>query len=400
MAYYSAGYGYNPTTAYISVKKLWDSMLHHQVQQSLFFKDMIGRDNGEEDSKEFTNYPIVEKTQLGKDSGDRITMSLVRQLNTSTTYNAGKTGVTQLVDSENTMSFYNTYVNISHWRDAVAIFGKMTLQRTPFDVRSVAKDLLAKEIAQFLDKGLFFALYCGYSPNVVREVGTSALLEKLPLNNVYGKDKSALTGVDVNDVVDTDLMERLSVAFVENNMNPIRFEGEECGLFIVHPRGFKSLRSDSLYQDANINGMPRSKDNPMFSRAKGKWANIYIAEHNQIDSAKNYGSLTVSQDAITIAAYTAGSDTASGMAVTDIRMNLLLGANAVARAVALPSYMAARKEDDYGNLIGFGGGLIYGDRRADWEIDDGSGGTFKNQSSICVWTYSPAVNSNLTAIWS
>jgi hypothetical protein len=81
-------------------------------------------------------------------------------------------------------------------------------------------------------------------------------------------------------------------------------------------------------------------------------------------------------------------------------MNLLIGANSIARAVALPEYMERRKEDDYGNMIGFAGGLIYGDRRADWQIDDGTGSTYKNQSSVCVYSYSPSVASNFTTIWS
>jgi N4-gp56 family major capsid protein len=399
MVYYASGYGYAPTTAYNTVKKVWDGLLHEQTQSQLFFKDMIGRDKGGEGGldDQFTNSPIVEKTQLGKESGDRITMSLVAQNVTSSFYNAGKTGNNQLVDAEKTLTFYNTYVHVSHWRDANAIFGKQTLKMTPFDVMKVAKSRLANEIAKFLDEGIFFTLYAGYSPNVVRQIGTSVLLEKLPLNNVYGKNQSAYANLQTSDVLDTELLEILSVAVLENNINPIKYEGKECHLFICHPRGMKTLRADSLWQDANIHALPANKDNPVFSRASGRWSNIFVAEHNSIDSAKNYGSLTVSSDQITIASNTAPVGIGNN---TDLRMNLLLGANSVARAVALPEYMEKRKEDDFGNIIAFGGGLIYGDRRPDFDIDDGSGGTYKNQSSICVYTYSPTVASNFTAIWS
>jgi hypothetical protein len=389
MSYYS--YGYAPTTAYLAVKKLWDSLLHKQVQQSLFFKDMIGRDDGGEDAANFSNYPIVEKTQLGKDSGDAITMSLVRQLVTSTFYNAGVTGNTQLVDSETAMSFYTTKVYVSHWRDATAILGKQTMQRSPFDLRSQAKGLLANEVAQFLDQGLFFCLYSGYSPNVVREIGTSTLLEKLPLNNIYGKDQTALANLAVTDTVDTELLDIVSTVCVTNNINAVKHEGRGRWGFVIHPFGTKTLRADSLYQDAQIHA---NKGTGIFSRAIGEWGDLYILEHNGIDYAKNYGSLTVSSDAITIAAASPGTTN------TDTRMNLLIGANAVARARALPEYMAARKEDDYGNIVAWASGLIYGDRRADYQIDDGTGSTFKNQSSICVYSYSPTVAGNFTAIWS
>ncbi len=395
MAYYASGY--NPTTAYISVRKAWDTILHTQTQNSLFFRDMIGRDKGGEGSlkKSFTNYPIVEKTQLGKESGDRITMTLRRQLVTSNFHNAGKSGNTQLVDSETAMSFYNTYVYVSHWRDATAILGKLTMKRTPFELRREAVDALTDEVAQFLDSSIFFTLYSGFSPNVVREVGVSTLTESLPLNNLYGKNQSAVANITASDVLDTEYLEMLAAVASANNFNHIRHNGKDCGLLIVHPYSLKTLRADSLYQDANNQGMPRDGENTMFSRAEGRWSNIYVAESNKVDSAKNYGSLTVSSDAITI-----GAATINDVAVTDVRMNVFLGANAVARAVALPEYMEARKEDDYGNIFGWGAGLIFGDRRTDYTIDDGSGATTKNQSSICCYSYAPTIASNFSAIWS
>lgn len=396
MAYYASGQGYAPTTSYNTVRKAWDKLLHEQTQSQLFFRGMIGRDKGDEGSlkNQMSNYPIVEKTDLRKEAGDRITMSLIRQLTSSSFWNAGKTGNNTLIDLEDTLSFYNTQVYVGHWRQGFAVFGKQTLQRTPFDVINEGKDLLSKAIQKQLDEGVFFAFYSGYSPNVVREIGTSTLLEKLPLNNIYGKNQSSLANLTSADTVDTDLLEIIGVVAVENNINPCTYEGKDELLFVIHPRGTKTLRQDSLYQDAQINAVG-GKGNPMFNRvAIGKWNNIYIAEHNSIDTIKDYGTLSVSSDAITIGTQTAG------ITVTDGRMNILIGANAIARAVALPEYMVRRKEDDYENLFGFAGGLIYGDRRADYQIDDGTGATYKNQSSIVVYSYSPAVASNFTQIWS
>ena len=397
MTYYAAGYA--PTYAYAAVKKLWDTLLHEQTQSQLFFKDMIGKDKGGEGSldNQMSNFPIVEKTDLKKDSGDTVTMSLIRQLTTSAFYNDGKSGNKQLMDAEETLSLYTTKVSVAHWRNAVVINGKQTFQKSPFNLRKEAKSLLSANIAKQLDEGLFFALYWGYSPNVIRELGYAVTLEKLPLNNIYGKNQANYASLSSQDTLDTTLLEICSTVVLENNINPIQYEGKNCHLLICHPRGMKTLRADSLYQDAQIGGMPRSKDNPMFSRASGRWGNIFVAEHNSIQDGTYLGTLTDSSDVITLSAPTAPTGIGNN---TDVRANLLIGANAVARAVALPEYMEMRKEDDYGNIAGFGGGLIYGDRRADYDIDDGSGGTYKNQSSVCVTTYSPAVASNFTAIWS
>lgn len=398
MAYYGAGYGYNPGTAYNSVQKLWDKLLHRQVMDKLFFKGLIGRDSGEGDGgvqDDISGFPIVEKTNLKKEAGDQITLTLMRQLTTSSRYNAGKTGTKQLVDAENTLTMHNVKVLIGHMRTGAAIFNKTTEQRSPFDLRKAAKDAISTELATLMDDGIFFALYSGFSFNIFREYGHATAVPVAHGNSVYGKDKSALTSMDSADVVDTDLMERLATAVTENNIPPARVKGDTAHLFIVHPRGLKTLRADSAWLDANAQGMPRGGENPIFSKADGKWASIAVMESNKIDSAKAWSGLTVSSDVITLAAATTTPLTA-----TDVRANLLLGANAVARAFGKESYMAQRKEDDYGNIIGFAGGAVYGDKRTDWVIDDGSGATYPNQSSLLVYTYSPAVNSNLTAIWS
>ena len=398
MTYYSSGYGYAPTTAYNSVQKLWDKLLHRQVLDKTFFKGLIGADKAEGDGgvqDDISGFPIVTKTDLRKEAGDQITLSLLRQLTTSSRYNAGKTGTKQLVDAENQLVFQNVKVLIGHMRTGVAIFGKTTVQRSPFDVFKAAKDSISTELATLMDDGIFFALYSGYSFNIFREYGHATAVPAAHGNSVYGKDKSALTSMDTADVVDTDMMERLSTAVEENNIPPCRVKGDNAHIFIVHPRGLKTLRADSAWLDANAQGMPRGAENPIFSKSDGKWASIAVMSSNKIDSAKAWSSLTVSTDVITLSAATTTPLTA-----TDVRANLLLGANAVARAFGKESYMAQRKEDDYGNLMGFAGGSVYGDKRTDWVVDDGTGATYPNQSSLLVYSYSPAVNSNLTAIWS
>jgi hypothetical protein len=358
MAYYDSGYA--PATTWLAVKKVWDSMLHGQVLDKIFFKGLIGKDKvGEEGVQDdISGFPIVEKTNLKKDSGDRITMSLLRQHTTGSRYNSGKTGNTQLVDSETTMTFHTVQVLIGHYRAGVAILGKTTEQRSPFALRSEARQMISTHLATMLDDGIFFALYSGYSPNIFREYGHAVAVPTTHGNVVYGKDKASLAALDAADTVDTDMMERLSVAVDELNIPPCRVKGDVAHIFIVHPRGL-------------------------------------ILASNKVDSALNHDALTVSSDVITLAAESDGAVTAA-----NTRMNLLLGANAVARAFGKESYMARRKEDDYGNLIGFAGGLVYGDKRADWVVDDGTGATNNNQSSILVYSASPNVNTNLSAIWS
>jgi len=322
-------------------------------------------------------------------------MSLVKQLNGgSSWYNTGKTGNVQLVDAEQSMTFHNIKVLIGHYRDAVSILGKTTLQRTPFSLVTKAKDLLSTKLASQMDKGVFYTLYSGHSPNIHRELGTTAVPAAAHPNIMYGKGQSALTGVGPSDLFDTDLLEREAAFVAIENINPIMVDGEPHFIHFCHPLDMKNLRADSLWQDANINGMGRGADNPMFSGAKGMWAGIVVKTSNNVDTAKTYSALTVSNDSITLSAATV-----TGTA-TDFRMNVLLGANAIARGFGHESYMERRKEDDYGNIMAWGGGYIYGDRRADWAVnaDSGTDGATTNQSSCLVYTYAPS--QSLPTTWS
>jgi N4-gp56 family major capsid protein len=388
------------TSNQLTVKR-WDSLLHEAVEQKLAFKGMIGKDKGGEGSldSETSNYPIVEKTQLGKESGDRITLGLVHGSKSTTPWNDGKAANETMSGSEDSLVFSNLAVHVAHWRKGVAVTGKNTLQRSPYDLLSVAKDRVSTRIAQYLDDSIFFTAYAGRSPNVFRELGSTAAAPSAHPNIIYGADKSALTGMDATDIVNFALIERLRVAWEEHDLNPIVLDGAETLLFAIHPRGGFTLRADSAWKDAQIGGGVRGDANKMFGRTIGAAAGIFVKEYRQIDTAKAYSALTTNSAAGTAGSIDAISAATVGFgAATDYRMNLLIGANAFARARALNEYMERDKNDDYKNKFGFAGGLIWGDRRADFAAaaDTGTDGTVNNQSSILVYSYSPNVNSNFT----
>lgn len=389
---------YTQGTLNQATKKLWDGLLHEAVISKDPFQGMEGEDKGGESSlkAEVANKPFVRKTQLGKESGDQITMGLVANVGDGATwYNEGKAANETLAGSEDTLAFYNAKVKVAHYRKGVQVTGKNTVQRSPYQLLSVAKERVAASLARHLTRSRFFAFYNKVSPNVVRELGSTAANPQLSVNNVYGHDKASIATMDATDIVDFDMIERLRVAVEESNINPIVLEGERTHLFLVHPRGGKTLRADSAWKDAQQGAAPRSEANAMFRNYIGFAAGIYVKESNDIETAKNVASTSGGT-----AGDITGWDAATVVfgAATDYRMNLLIGANAMCRAIALESYLARRKDDDYENLYGFGGGLIYGDYRSDYFLnaDTGTDGTRVNQSSAVVYSYSPNVNSNFS----
>ena len=378
--------------------KIWDKILHEQVQNKSFWKNMTGKDKAGEGSldNDISNFPIVQKTDLKKSSGDRIRVGLVKAVNltdetTFTYWNYGKVTGQELIDAESSLTFYYQSVPVALYRDGVLIENEMSFQNSPFDLQKVAVDALSNKLNYYRDSGFFSAFYAKYSPEVVRTLASASSVAHP--NMLYGKNKTALTEVDSNDLVDCDLLERLAVYQKINHIAPI---GDGQLMFIVHPYGTKTLRADSAWFDAQKGAAPRSKENAIFTGEVGNYAGIHLFEDTRISSAKEYGSLTITTYAVA-SAFTASS--MGNIAATDARMNLLIGANAMTEAFAKETFMRRRKEDDYGEKSGFGGGFIRGAMRADYLPDMSSSTTAVNQSSAVIYSYSPSPIGNVSAIW-
>lgn len=405
----SYGYGgFAPATAHQNVKKVWDKLLHEQVLNKSAWKGMIGVDKGGEGSldEEVVNKPIVMKTQLGKESGDQITMGLVasnvKQAWTDGTaannwYNMGKTGNSQLVDNENSLTLYNTKVKVAHHRFGVQIDGKTTLIRTPYDLLKVGKDRVAEQQVYSLDSSIFFALYAGYSHNVFRELGVSAAVPTNHPNRIFGKGQASAAAISASDIMDTEMLEIIRVFRQQSNLNPIYVDGDDYHLLYITPLNGKTLRHDSAWVDANAFAQPRGNENPIFQNKIGMWGGIVVKETNKLSTGLDFSTVTVTSDSIN--AITAETFS-PGTSATNVFMCVLMGANAVARAFALESYMTRRKEDDYENIYGFAGGSIYGDRRGDFQLsqDSGTDGATKNQSSAIVYAFAEPVT--VPTVWS
>jgi len=387
------------STSNFLTPSVWNKILHEKVVNKLFWKSMIGSDKGGEGSieQDLTNYPIVEKTDLKKDNGDTIVMGLVKSPftydeTTITRMNYGEVGDYQLVDNESAPTYYYLHVPIALYRLAIASMNGITKQRSPYDQKKVATDMVSREMAKWLDDGIFWTFYGGYSPNVWRQQGLTGVAHP---NNIYGKNKTALADVDANDVLDADMLERLGTFTKVNNMSPVVIDGVETFGLIVHPYGMKTLRADSLVMDAWQLALPSGKANPIFTRAGNqRYANIYVMEDNRISYAKDYAVAASSGDIGTVNDATMGS----GITASDVRMNILIGANAVARGWGQETTMASRKEDDYGLINGVAGIVIYGDRRADYALAQSATTTTYNQSSALVYTHSVNPNSNVSSI--
>lgn len=386
--------------------KVWSKLLHEQVQNKSFFKNMVGRPKGGEGKPDASvvTKPIVEVTDLRKQAGDRVSVGLVRQLFTggpsaSARYNAGKVGGTQLVDGESTLSWNVVKVYLAHQRIGVRLEDLHSYQqKSPYDLKMTAKDALGNAFSGLMDDDIFFTIYSGYPAHVFREFGTSTLAGVTHPNRMFGANRSALSGVTVNDVMSTDIIERVAAWAKRENIA----ETDEGLLFIISPSDGYNLRRDSFFKDSQDRAGVRGDENRMFTGAFGRWGNIAVADSNKITTAIDYSSVTATAGSTISALNAETTNLPSGIAASSISMNILVGAQAVARAFGEEMYLATRKEDDYGNIAGFAAGAVWGDRRADFAAtaDSGTDGSAVNQSSALVYTYTDSPISNAPTTWS
>lgn len=362
-------YSYSGDSTYAALTRTaWSNKLHKQVQDKLYFhkKGFIGPDMGEEDALDnpVAWYPILQKSELGKEGGDKIVMPLLRQLS----QDLFKTGVNELKDttSEQAMDFWTFNVWIELIRTAVGWNGKMSPQRNKFHTKQAAAQLLTDALAQKMDESIFDSIYNKWSDHLITEISLTSTAHP---NAFYGGDAGDEDSIDATDVFNSETLERMAVWAEENNINPISLPGDEDGFVtIIHPRQLHTLRADQRWIDAQQHGGVRGMKNLIFSGAEGMWNGIYVHCTNKVQTPPD----TVADN-------------------ENKRRAILLGAHSVARAVGQRPQIIKRDDTDYGRHTSWAIDVIFGDARADWTSDDGNS-TVSNQSSSVWTTYAANVN--------
>lgn len=382
----------NATAVKTLVNQVVDRRYHKQVlKKSLFTKrGLIGPDAYAEGMTEGTapGYPVIRKQQLQAESGDVIKMGLLRKL-TSDHKTGGKVLDAQLVDGESTYDFYNLKVSIERWREGVYGFGGMSVQRNPYanTIKGIQEEVLQNWNAEIYDTSLLYALWCGWSPNLLRAHGTTNCDPAPNPNTLFGNDTTLSTSRTQADLVGTgedDVKAQTFdigyTYFTQSDMDPVMIDGQAYVIALISPRARMFLLRDADFRNAQLHAGVRGLDNPLFKSADFVYGNCLIMTYDKIRSilnGYNPNSNTVGSSQITEAAYTG---IGGGVTSANLHQTMFLGANAV--AVAEGSFrLVDRKEDDYGNVIGTGIDMIFGARRADW-AGEASGSS--NQSSLVI----------------
>jgi len=418
------------TTKSALSRKIWSKILHEKTRNKIFFTDWIGQEQGGEgvitSTKTFP--PIIEKTDFTKEPGDTIIMGILKHMNVDAK-TSGVVGDEVLLGREKSFDFGKQSVFVDVFREAVGVRLGLNTRRTPYDLITLSINQLSDFAAIITDDEIFNTYYAGWNYTLLRGLANKVFLTDTDgyITNIFPTHLNTFWGgigkTDPNELTTDDgmsarLIEQISVWAEINNIIPVSVEGTPTWILVIHPFQEKQLLRDPEFREALIHAKQRAVgwEHPLFKRANYWYSNIAIYVSNKIRTAKYYGLKTIGSNkyglrvqTVTYNGYnytilndsnaTVPTQTGStlepgelpdGITADHVYGALLIGGNSLMIARASDWTSERRKEDDYGAFFGFALQTIWGMKRNDWnDTIDLTGGSFFNESSAIIYTYTP-----------
>lgn len=268
--------------------------------------------------------PIIVKEELTKEPGDTIRITTVKNLT-----GAGVTNDDTLEGSEEKLVIDDVEVSITQYRHAVR-YNKTARQQSILAMAETSVDALSYWTAQKLDS-----------------LGFTELVNS-PDNIIYGGDATSLNTVDASDKITTTVISKAKAKAEEKLMRPVQVRGElPFYVMVIHPYQAYDLKvSDTTWQQAQREAMPRGSDNPLFTGALGMWDGVVIFAHPNVPRAANANS-----------------------PVVNVGKAVLLSAECVAHAYGQHPELVL-KSFDYDNQFGTAISFVTGYKKADLDDTD------------------------------
>ena len=365
--------------------------------------------------------PVVRCMDLSKAAGDEVTFDLINPI-------GGKPimGEAYAEGQGDRMDFSQDSLRINQTRKPISAGGKMTQQRTPHQLRSLARALGHNYMTRLEDqlKLVHLAGARGFANDIEWAVPkaddpdfASIVVNpiKAPTRNRHwmstgsGIEKIAASGNEISiastDVMNIDLVDALRTKLDSMPLPPppVRFEGDQMSqdapmrVLLCSSEQYTSLVRSTNVRTWQANAMARAslaKNNPLFMGEAGLWNGILIVKMPKPirffagNSLRWCPSTTSNAETATDLVPAAFG---TGYAVDRA---LLLGGQALAQAYgkyrqSQGSYFFSEKELDHGDKLEILLGMIAGTSKIQFLIDNG--GTQKEYTDFGVMAIDTAV---------
>lgn len=200
----------------------------------------------------------------------------------------GITGDNTLAGNEVALDTYYQEVTLDQLRQGVLSSGKMADKKTLVNFRKEALDSLKIWFAETMEKDMIDVLTGATS--VAGATGNISTYSASNNTNTIWNDAGTILTTDPGsaiaaaDVITPELISAAKARALLKNpkFRPIRVDGKDHFVMIIHPESAHVLKQDSTWLSAQQYAMPRGPENPLFSGALGMWDGVVIHEHDQI----------------------------------------------------------------------------------------------------------------------
>jgi len=304
----------------------WAKQLAYEVGKEIYFSKFIGD----------TFESMIVSKSMPEGKGKDMTFGLVGYTGTAIT------GDSALEANEQSLSSHEVVVTTSQRRFGVINAGNFDDSKVLYNYRTEALAQLKRQYAEDHDAQIFDKLTI--------TSGAGAFLRADDSASVYAASdpKANLAAADLAIAGDISKLKKMAMLGTTKSykMKPIRVDGKDYYVLLLHPEAAYDLAQDSTWRNAQQYANIRGEDNPIFSGALGVYDGVIVHEHEGITTAADGG----------------------GGSVAYAR-NLFLGAGAACHA-KVDDMSWVEKTFDYGNKLGIAAGQIYGVARSTFNSKD------------------------------
>lgn len=248
--------------------------------------------------------PVQVLTELENDAGDTINYSLFAQLKQKPTY-----GDAILRGREEALQNFNDKVSVDQVRCGVDSGGRMTRKRTLHDLRTIGRQKMAEWWARWTDEVTFMygSGKRGSNPEFIEDAdytgfANNGFVAPDTDHTLFGGNATAYNAIGNDDTFDLGIIDR-AVTKAQTmgggtdgkiKINPIRINGENRYVLVMHPFQEHSLRAYMAGTAGWLDiqkaaAAAQGQSNPIFTGALGMYRGVVLHSHQSVIRSSDGG---------------------------------------------------------------------------------------------------------------
>lgn len=242
----------------------WGKQLFYEAGYEIYWKKFMSDGKGSPIQVKHELDGSLKKGGKGKD----VTFGLLENLDPTRSVSGDDT----LEGNEESMTTYSQTVTTQMERNAVRDTGRFDNSKVLYEFRKEALADLKTWLAEFIDYTIFTALLASPTRTLIATGASLALTSRISAAKASLDGTGAL--IAPADISVLRKLAKVPAASAEKRIRPIKVDGRNYYVLIIHPEQAYDLKRNSEWQQAQREANVRGESNPIFSGALGVWDDV------------------------------------------------------------------------------------------------------------------------------